>query len=226
MISFKGAQFPKDVILHAVYFYLRYGVSYRDLEEILAERGVVVDHATLNRWVVKYAPLIAIAAQRRKKPTAVSWRMDETYVKVRGVWTYLYRAVDRDGQTLDFMLSEQRDTTAAKQFFAQALSNNGIPQRIVIDKSRSNAAGIKAINKIFKRLGTCVKITTVQSKYLNNMVEQDHRFIKRRIRLMLGFKSFHSAAATLDGIEVAQMIRKGQLDSTESGFRQFAELAG
>jgi len=206
MISFKGAQFPKDVILHAVYFYLRYGVSYRDLEEILAERGVVVDHATLNRWVVKYAPLIAIAAQRRKKPTAVSWRMDETYVKVRGVWTYLYRAVDRDGQTLDFMLSEQRG--------------------IVIDKSRSNAAGIKAINKIFKRLGTCVKITTVQSKYLNNMVEQDHRFIKRRIRLMLGFKSFHSAAATLDGIEVAQMIRKGQLDSTESGFRQFSELAG
>lgn len=145
-------------------------------------------------------------------------------MKVRGVWTYLYRAVDRDGQTLDFMLSEQRDTAAAKQFFAQALSNNGIPQRIVIDKSRSSAAGTKAINKIFKRLGTGVKITTVQSKYLNNMVEQDHRFIKRRIRLMLGFKSFRSAAATLDGIEVAQMIRKGQLASTESGFRQFAEL--
>ena len=197
-----------------------------DLEEILAERGVAVVHATLNLWMVKYAPLVAIAAQRKKKPTAISWRMDETYVKVRGVWTYLYRAVDRDGQILGFMLSEQRDAAAAKQFFARALSTNGIPKRIVIDKSRSNGAGIKSINKIFKRLGTSVKITTVQSKYLNNMVEQDHRFIKRRIRLMLGFKLFHSAAATLDGIEVAQMIRKGQLGSTESGFRQFAELAG
>jgi len=158
MISFKGAQFPKDVILHAVYFYLRYGVSYRDLEEILAERGVDVDHATLNRWVVKFSPLVALSAQRKKRPTAPSWRMDETYVKVRGEWVYLYRAVDRDGQTLDFMLSEKRDTAAAKQFFARALSSNGIPQRIVIDKSRSNAAGIKEINKIFKRLGTSVKI--------------------------------------------------------------------
>jgi len=93
-------------------------------------------------------------------------------VKVRGVWTYLYRAVDRDGQTLDFMLSEQRDTAAAKQFFARAMSTNGIPQRIVIDKSRSNAAGIKAVNLIFKRLGTCVKITTVQSKYLNKSLNR------------------------------------------------------
>jgi len=197
-------------------------LSYRDLEEILAERGVDVDRATLNRWVIKYSPLVALSAQRKKRPTAPSWRMDETYVKVRGEWVYLYRAVDRDGQTLDFMLSEKRDTATAKQFFARAL----IPQRIVIDKSRSNAAGIKEINKIFKRLGTCVKITTVQSKYLNNMVEQDHRFIKRRIRLMLGFKSFQSATATLDGIEVAQMIRKGQFGSADSGFRQFASLAG
>ena len=142
------------------------------------------------------------------------------------MWTYLYRAVDRDGQTLDFMLSEQRDTASAKQFFARALSTNGIPKRIVIDKSRSNDASIKEINKIFKRLGTSIKITTIQSKYLNNMVEQDRRFVKRRIRPMLGFKSFQSAAATLDGIEVAQMIRKGQLGSPKSGFQQFAELAG
>jgi len=151
--------------------------------------------------------------------------MDETYVKVRGVWTYLYLAVDRDGQTLDFMLSEQRDTADAKQFFAQTLLSNEIPQRIVIDKSRSKAAGIKEINKIFKRLGTGVKITTVQSKYLNNIVEQDHQFIKRRIRRMLGFKSLQSAAATLEGIKVAQMIRKGQLGSAESEFQKFANLA-
>ncbi|WP_372574774.1 IS6 family transposase [Ruegeria jejuensis] len=226
MIEFKGAHFPQSVILFAVYFYVRYGVSYRDLEEIMGERGVSVDHATLNRWVVKYAPLAARAAQKRKANTAESWRMDETYIKVRGEWVYLYRAVDRDGQTLDFMLSEKRDTKSAKKFFANALCNNGIPKRITIDKSRSNAAGIKEVNKLFKRLQIPVKIDTVRSKYLNNIIEQDHRFIKRLTRPMLGFKSFASAAATLAGIETANMIRKGQLGLSTSGFRQFAELAG
>ncbi|MDP5220824.1 IS6 family transposase [Ruegeria sp. 2205SS24-7] len=226
MIDFKGAHYPKSVILFAVYFYVRYGVSYRDLEEIMAERGVSVDYATLNRWVVKYSPLAARAAQKRKANTAESWRMDETYIKVRGEWVYLYRAVDRDGQTLDFMLAEKRDTKSAKKFFANALCNNGIPKRITIDKSRSNAAGIKEGNKIFKRLQIPLKIDAVRSKYLNNIIEQDHRFIKRLTRPMLGFKSFASAAATLAGIETANMIRKGQLGPSTSGFRQFAELAG
>ncbi|MDP5220243.1 IS6 family transposase [Ruegeria sp. 2205SS24-7] len=226
MIDFKGAHYPQSVILFAIYFYVRYGVSYRDLEEIMAERGVSVDHATLNRWVVKYSPLVARAAQKRKASSEESWRMDETYLKVRGEWVYLYRAVDRDGQTLDFMLSKKRDTKAAKKFFANALHNNGIPKRITIDKSRSNAAGIKEINKIFKRLRMPVTIDTVRSKYLNNIIEQDHRFIKRLTRPTLGFKSFVSAAATLAGIETANMIRKGQLGPSTSGFRQFAELAG
>ena len=226
MISFKGSHFAKHVILHAVYFYLRYSVSLRDLEEILAERGIVVDHATLNRWVVKFSPLVAIEAQRRKRPIAVSWRMDETYIKVRGQWMYLYRSVDRDGKTLDFMLSERRDTSAATLFFAEALSNNGIPLRIVIDKSGANGAGIKAVNKILKRFGCPTTISTVRSKYLNKMIEQDHRFIKRRTRPMLGFKSFTSAAATLEGIEVAQRIRKKQLKAGGNGFAQFAALAG
>ncbi|MBM7067180.1 IS6 family transposase [Actibacterium sp. 188UL27-1] len=224
MISFRGAQFPRSVILHAVYFYLPYGVSYRDLEEILAERGVVVDHSILNRWVVKYAPLVALVAQKRKVPTAVSWRMDETYMNVRGVWMYPYRAVDRDGQTLDFMLSEKRDTKAAKKFFAQALSSNGIPTQIVIDKNRATAARITAINKILKRLGRNAHIDTVRSRYLNDIVEQDHRFIKRHTRPVLGFKSFTSAAATLDGIETANMIRKDQLGN-RCPFAAFASLA-
>jgi len=226
MISFKGCHFPKPVILHAIYFYLRYSVSLRDLEEILAERGVVVDHATLSRWVVKFSPLVAIEAHKRKKPSAVSWRMDETYIKVRGQWMYLYRAVDRDGKTLDFMLSEKRDTAAATLFFAKALASSGIPLRIVIDKSGANGAGIKEVNKILKRFGCLTKITTVRSKYLNNRIEQDHRFIKRRTRPMLGFKSFHTASATLEGIEVAQMIRKKQFDMQGDGFTQFAALAG
>ncbi|MBB3458712.1 transposase-like protein [Rhizobium sp. BK313] len=118
MVDFKGSHYPKDVILYAVFFYVRYAVSYRDLEEIMAERGVVVDHATLNRWVVKYAPLIACEAQRRKCATSSSWRMDETYIQVKGKCTYFFRAVDKFGKTLDFMLSEHRDEAAASAFFA------------------------------------------------------------------------------------------------------------
>ena len=116
MISFSGCHFPKEAILYAVFFYVRYGVSYRDLEEIMAERGVDVDHTTLNRWVIKYAPLIATEAQRRKSGTSTSWRMDETYIKVKGKWMYYYRAIDKFGKTLDFMLSEQRDEAAATAF--------------------------------------------------------------------------------------------------------------
>jgi len=222
---FKGAHYPRSVVLFAVYFYVRYGVSYRDLEENIAERGVMVDHATLNRLVLKYSPQVAQMAQKKKVKTAESWRMDETYVKVRGEWVYLYCAVDRDGQPLDFILSAKRDTAAAKKVFANALYHNGIPTRITIDRSRSNAAGIKEVNKMFKRLQIPVQIDTVRSKYLNNIVEQDHRFVKRLTKPMLGFKSFISAAATLAGIEVANMIRKGQSGSSISGFRQFAKLA-
>ncbi|WP_322864762.1 IS6 family transposase (plasmid) [Aquicoccus sp. G2-2] len=226
-IDFKGSQYPKPVILYAVFFYVRYAVSYRDLEEIMAEREVEVDHATLNRWVVKFSPLIATNAQARKKPTAISWRMDETYIRVRGKWTYLYRAVERDGQTLDFMLSERRDTAAARRFFKRAVVTNGIPDRIAIDKSGANLAGLQSLNIILKFTNAGRIINIVQSKYLNNIVEQDHRFIKRVTRPMLGFKAFHSIAATLAGIEVAHMIRKEQLGQTGlSAFNQLAALAG
>ncbi len=152
--------------------------------------------------------------------------MEETYIPVRGKWIYLYRVVDKAGNTHDFMLSERRNRPAAARFFAKALSSNGIPSKIVIDKSGANAVGIREVNKILNRFGCTGKIHTVRSKYLNNLIEQDHRFIKRRIRHMCGFKSFRSASATLDGIEVANMIRKQQSPSTKtSGFRQFAEIA-
>lgn len=208
-ISFKGAHFPKDVILFAVFFYVRNGVSYRDLEEILAERGVNVDHATLNRWVTKYASQVAAEARRRKRPVDRSWRMDETYVRAKGKWVYLYRAVDKFGKTLDFMLSRRRNKAAATKFFARALETNGITRKIVIDKSGANTAGINEINRMLKRFGCPVPIEMVRIKYLNNVVEQDHRFIKRRTRPMLGFKSFEATASTLAGIEVASMISKG-----------------
>jgi len=131
----KACIIRKPCILHAVFFYVRYAASYRDLEEIMLKRGIKVDHLTLNRWVVRFAPLIAAKAQASKRPTAKSWRMDETYIKVCGRWTYLYRAVDRDGHTLDFMLSEQRNTAAARRFFKRAIASHGVPDRVVIDKS-------------------------------------------------------------------------------------------
>lgn len=155
--------FLKDAVLHAVYFYLRYTVSYRDLEEILAERGVQVDHAALIRWVVRYSPMIAARSQSKKRPTPSSWRMDETYVRVRGNWMYLYRAVDKAGSALDFMLSERRNRPAAARFFAKALSSNGVPSKIVIDKSGTNAAGIREVNKILNRFGCPANIQTVRS---------------------------------------------------------------
>ncbi len=225
-VSFKGAQFPKSVILHAVFFYVRYPVSYRDLQEILRERGLAVDHATLNRWVIRYSPQIAAQAQIRKRPTANSWRMDETYIKVRGTWTYLYRAVDRDGQTLDFMLSERRDLAAARRFFKKTIATNGVPDRVVIDKSGANLAGLQAVNTILKFTATGGMIEIRQIKYLNNILEQDHRFIKRITRPMMAFKAFHSACATIAGIEVAHMIRKNQFSNDNRlPFQVFAELA-
>lgn len=226
MIDFKGAHYPRSVILHAVFFYVHYALSYRDLEEILAERGVAVDQATLNRWVVKFAPLIADRAQARKRTTAKSWRIDETYIKVKGRWTYLYRAVDRDGQTLDLMLSERRDLAAARRFFKRAIGINGVPDQVVIDKSGANLAGLQAVNVILKCTGEGRTVEIRQVKYLNSILEQDHRFIKRITAPMMGFKAFHSAAATIAGIEAVHMIRKGQIAANgASAFQIFAELA-
>ena len=226
MIDFKGNHYPREVVLHAVFFYLRYAVSYRDLEEILQERGVDVDHATLNRWVVRYSPLIAKEAQRRKARTSSSWRMDETYIKVKGKWNYLYCAVDKFGKTLDFMLSERRDEAAATSFFTRTLGNNGVPERVVIDKSGANLAGLKNMNSLLMLNGRYRFIDILQVKYMNNIIEQDHRFIKKITRPMKGFKAFHSASATLEGIEVAHMIRKNQLASKgQCPFQQFANLA-
>jgi putative transposase len=226
-IDFKGSHYPRPVILYAVFFYVRYAVSYRDLEEIMAERGVEVDHATLNRWVIKYSPLIAKEAHKRKQKTGVSWRMDETYIKVKGKWTYYYRAIDKFGKTLDFMLSEHRDEAAATAFFTRAIGNNGFPDKVVIDKSGANLAGLQNMNCLLILNGWYWLIEILQVKYLNNIIEQDHRFIKKLTRQMKGFKSFNSASATLEGIEVAHMIRKRQFGlSGQSVFQQYAALAG
>ena len=226
-IVFKGSQYPKDVIRHAVFFYVRYAVSYRDFEVIMAERGVQTDHVNLNQWVVKYSPDIAKAAQTKKQATAISWRMDKTDIKVRGKRAYLSRAVYRDGQTRDFMVSQLRNTAAARRFFNRAIGSNSVPERIAIDQSGANLAGLQNLNVILKFTGTGRIINIVQSKYLNNLVEKDLRFIEKITRLMRGFKAFFSAAATLAGIEVAHMIQKGRCGQNGmSPFKQFAALTG
>jgi len=137
MISFKGAHFPKDVIFYAVFFYVRYGVSYCDLEAIMEERGVKVDHLSLNRWVINYTSSLALAAKKLKRAVA-SWQMDETNIKIKGEWAYLYRDVDKFGDTNDFMLSEHSDEAAATTFFKQAIDANGFTQKVAMDKSGAN----------------------------------------------------------------------------------------
>jgi transposase-like protein len=206
MVSFKGAHFAKDIILVGVRWYLAYPLSYRHVEELLEERGVLLDHATIQRWVVKYSPLLEEAFHRRKRPVWVSWRMDETYIKIKGQWYYLYRAVDKTGQTIDFLLTEQRDERAAKRFLTKAIRRHGVPETITIDGSAANKAAIESYNT---EHGTTIAIRQV--KYLNNIVEQDHRGVKRVTRPMLGFKSFAAAQDTLVGIELMHMIKKRQL---------------
>jgi transposase-like protein len=179
-ISFKGAHFPPEVILMGVRWYLAYPLSTRHVEELMEERGVELDHSTVNRWVIQYSPLLEEALHRRKRPVWVSWRMDETSIKVKGEWKYLYRAVDKYGKTIDFLLTEQRDAHGAKTFLTQAIRRQGgVPEKITIDGSAANEAAIKTYNE---EHGTAIEIRT--SKYLNNIVEQDHRAVKRVPRPM------------------------------------------
>jgi len=205
-VSFKGAHFPQDVILMGVRWYVAYPLSTRHVEELMEERGVEVDHSTINRWVIKYSPLLEEAFHRRKRQVWVSWRMDETYIKVKGAWRYLYRAVDKYGDTIDFLLTKERDEQAAKRFLTKAIRRHGVPEKITIDGSAANEAAIKSYNA---EHGTAIIIRKI--KYLNNIVEQDHRAVKRVTRLMLGFKSFDAAQGTLAGIELMHMIKKRQL---------------
>lgn len=225
MLNFKGMRFPIDVILVCIRWYAAYPLRYRHLEEIMEERGVSVDHSSINRWAIRFLPLIEKMARKHKRLVGGSWRVDETYIKVKGVWKYLYRAVDKQGKTIDFLLTAKRDMAAAKRFFDKAMGANGDPNKVAMDKSGANKAAMDAINA-----GRDVPILVRQVKYLNNIVEQDHRAIKRVTRPMLNFKSFRSAGSVLAGIELMHMIRKGQfaIDGVEamSFADQFFALAG
>jgi IS6 family transposase len=208
--AFKWKHYEGEIILLNVRWYLKYPLSYRNLEEMMEERGLEVDHTTIMRWVHEYAPEIEKKLRKHLKPTNDSWRVDETYIKIRGEWRYLYRAVDSEGNTIDFMLSAKRDMKAAKRFFKKALGSkhNQMPRVITVDKNKAYPPAINEL-KNDKKLSETVEIRQV--KYLNNIVEQDHRNIKRITNPMLGFQSFHTANKTLKGIEAMNMIKKGQV---------------
>ena len=234
MVSFKRRNFQKDFILMSVRWYLAYSLSYRDIEELMLERGMRVDHATINRWVIKYTPELEQEFSAKHKLTSgSSWRADETYIKVKGIWHYYYRAVDKEGKTLDFYLSEKRDKKAAFAFFTKTIDSNGLPDKITVDKSGSNKAALEHLNAylfFIDFFGFLIGIgprffnfTIRQIKYLNNIVEQDHRFIKKITKPMRGFKTFRSAKATPSGIELHRMLRKCQHKNTgvNNLFEQF-----
>jgi len=221
-MDFKGSQFERDIILWGVRWYVAYPISYRQLEEMMQERGVEVDHSSLNRWVLKYTPVLDKVFRQRKRAVGISWRLDETYIRVKGQWKYLYRAVDKAGRTVDFLLTAKRDRKAASRFLRKAIDQCSVPQKITIDKSGANTAAVESYNTDHN-----AGIELRQVKYLNNIVEQDHRAIKRMTRPMLGFKSFWSASITLAGIELMHMIRKGQLKGSGQSrpAQQFYSLA-
>jgi len=207
---FKGRHFEAEIIVLCVRWYLRFGLSFRNLEELMAERNLAVDHVTIWRWVQRYAPELNRRCRPELRMTNRSWRVDETYLRVAGKWTYLYRAVDSTGATIDFLLSARRDAAAAKRFFQKALRSVGHPRPRVINVD-GNPSYPKVISelKYTGELGRRCQCRPV--RYLNNIVEQDHRAIKRRVRASQGFRSFDSAVRTIQGIETVNMIRKGQV---------------
>src|ERR1700733_6438038 len=207
--------YPLDVILTCVRWYVAYPLSLRHLEEMMAERGISVDHSTVHRWAIKVLPVLEKTFRRHKKAVGRSWRMDETYIKVRGQWKYLYRAVDKEGNTVDFLLRAHRDKAAARRYFEKAINQNGEPEAITVDKSGANRAALESLNV---ERSTPIKVR--QNKYLNSIVEQDHRAIKRIVKPMMGFKDFRCARIILAGIELMHMIRKGQMH--DDGFAKIA----
>jgi transposase-like protein len=213
---FKGRHFDREVVVLNVRSYLSFKLSYRDLVAMMSERGLDLAHTTILRWVQHYTPEFQKRWSRYGRTVGGSWRVDETYVRVKGQWTYLYRAVDKCGRTVDFYLSSKRDTNAAKAFLRKAMKNQRVPTKITLD---AYAASHRAVTNLKKSGELPKRVKVRSSKYLNNLIEQDHRRIKQRLRPMLGLKSFPTAAVVIGGIELAEKIKKGQFKIGRLGGR-------
>jgi transposase-like protein len=207
---FRKRQFEPTLIVTCVRWYLRFSLSLRDLEEMMAERGLSVDHTTIWRWVQRYGPEIYRQLHGHLKRKSATWHMDETFVRIAGKWLYLFRAVDSHGQTVDFYLSETRDREAAKLFLAKAVANcdNPAPGVLARDGLRSYPAAIRELKEAGALRQNCRQRTR---RYCNNRIESDHRHVKRRLRAMQGPRTTKTARAVIEGIEAMQMIRKGQV---------------
>ena len=201
--AFAGFRFPPEVILLAVRWYLRYGLSYRDLEELLAERGIDVDHVTLFRWVQRFTPDLMDAARPARHRAGERWFVDETYVKVAGIWRYVYRAVDQHGQVIDVYVSKHRDITAARTFFTAALTVHGMPAEVVTDRAAPLA------NVIDDLLPAALHTT---EQYANNRVECDHGRLKARLRPMRGLTTNRTASVLIRGHAFVQNLRRGHYE--------------
>lgn len=201
--AFAGFRFPPEVIMLAVRWYLRFGLSYRDLEELLAERGIEVDHVTLYRWVQRFTPLLVEAARPCRHAVGGRWFVDETYVKVAGVWRYVYRAVDQNGQVIDVYVSKKRDTTAATGFLSSAITAHGEPVEVTTDKS-------PVLAKTIRELAPGAHHDTTQ--YANNRVENDHGRLKARLRPMRGLQTDRTASVIIRGHAFMQNLRRGHYE--------------
>ena len=208
--------FQGEIILLCVRWYLKYALSYRNLEEIMMERGLSVDHTTIYRWVMIYAPQIEKRTRKHLKSANDSWRVDQTYIKIKGKWKYLYRAVDSNGNTLDFMLSAKRNSLAAKRFFKKVLKSRYNKHIRVINVDK-NAAYRIAIEELKQEEVLSTECELRQKKYLNNIIEQDHRFPKKLAKYKLYFQYFYTAWRTLRGYEIMNAIRKGQVQNIAKG---------
>ena len=213
---FKWRHFAPEVILCAVRWYLRYSLSYREVQELLTERGLEIDHTTVWRWVQRYAPELEERTRPHLKPTNKSWRVDETYVRIKGRWFYLYRAIDSERATIDFYLSAFRSAEAAKALLAKALADPSHPQPRVINTDQAKCYP-PAIRESKEKAVLRKRCRHRPVQYLNNILEQDHRAIKRRIRAKQHFRQFSCARRTIQGYETMHKIRKGQVRRVRNG---------
>ncbi|QPW51747.1 IS6 family transposase (plasmid) [Bacillus thuringiensis] len=218
---FKGNQFKKDIILVAVGYYCRFSLSYRDVSEILKERGVSIHPTTIMRWVHEYGNLIYQIWKKKNKSAQLSWHLDETYIKVKGEWRYLYRAIDKDGYTLDIQLRKKRDHQAAYAFMKRLVKRFGEPTVLTTDKAPALLCAFKKLKEqgFYKYTAHCT------IKHLNNLIEQDHRHVKRRFAKSAGFQNLRHASRTIKGIEtIHALYKKNRSFTSNSCFSTYNEL--